>query len=96
MEDNESILYLRCVGFKLVSQKISLDFLPIINIQSIISITSIFQESCKKEGKGSCRTISPKNEDDVDKCDGRVGKQQKLSIRDVEKINKYYGCEGEY
>ena len=77
----------RCVN--LFSQKISLDFLPIINIQSI---TSILQESCKKEGKGSFRTISPKNEDDVDKCEGKVGNQQKLSVKDVEKINKYYNC----
>ena len=53
------------------------------------------QESCKKEGKGSCRTISPKNEADVEKCEGKVGKQQKLSVRDVEKINKYYDCSGE-
>ena len=60
-----------------------------INIQSI---TSILQESCEKEGKGSFRTISPKNEDDVDKCEGKVGNQQKLSVKDVEKINKYYNC----
>ena len=58
---------------------------------------SVLQESCKKEEKGSCRTISPKNEDDVDKCEGKVGKQQKLSVKDVEKINKYYDCsKGEY
>ena len=79
---------------RLYSQKISLDLLPIINIQSIIRIISILQERCQKEGEESCRTISPKNEDDVDKCEGKVGKQQKLSVRDVEKINKYYACNG--
>ena len=49
----------------------------------------MLQKKCRRESD-ACYTIVPRQK--FKKCDGKIGRQQKLSPEDVQKINDYYKC----
>ena len=49
----------------------------------------MLQKKCRRESD-ACYTIVQRQK--FKKCDGKIGRQQKLSPEDVQKINDYYKC----
>ena len=49
----------------------------------------MLKKKCRRESD-ACYTIVPRQK--FKKCDGKIGRQQKLSPEDVQKINDYYKC----